>query len=80
MNKQPEALRLADWLYTLDVLPLDCIQNCVSAADELRRLNALNAELLEALKEIVDASDADEWNGVSTMKARAAIAKAEGKQ
>ena len=45
--KQPEALRLADqienmiWLQTKDV---------VAFATELRRLHALNAELLEALK------------------------------
>ena len=33
--------------------------------------------LLEALKEIVAATDSDEWNPVSTVKARAAINKAE---
>lgn len=42
------------------------------------RLIAAAPELLEALKEIVAQSDADEWNGVSTSKARAAIAKATG--
>lgn len=41
MTDKPEALRLADWLDALDVLPLDRIQNCVSAADELRRLNEI---------------------------------------
>ena len=43
--------------------------------------DALRAErdaLLEAMKELVARSDADDWNGISTMKARAAIAKAEG--
>lgn len=43
------------------------------------RLIAAAPELLEALQKIVAESDADEWNGVSTSKARAAIAKAEGK-
>jgi hypothetical protein len=45
-TKQPEALRLAEWLetspYHYDKL----------VADELRRLHEVNAELLEALKEI----------------------------
>lgn len=44
---------------------------------EYMRVLAQRDELLEALKEIVEASDSDEWNAVSTMKARAAIAKAE---
>ena len=45
MSTQPEALRLADWL-------LDNVQhiNHAEAAAELRRLHALNQELLEALK------------------------------
>lgn len=44
-TQQPEALRLADWLF-------DNVEhmNHADAAAELRRLHALNAELLEALK------------------------------
>lgn len=44
MNTQPEALRLADWLF-------DNVQhiNHAEAAAELRRLHAMNNELLEAL-------------------------------
>jgi hypothetical protein len=47
-TKQPEALRLAD--------ELDCASRedapVHTAADELRRLHEVNAELLDALKEI----------------------------
>lgn len=49
-QKQPEALRLADWLDALDVRSPDRIQNCVSAAAELRRLHEVNQELLNALR------------------------------
>jgi hypothetical protein len=55
------------------------------AAVELRRLHALNGELLEALKELEGAArcvQAGEWDrdsiDVERRKARAAIAKAEG--
>ena len=70
--KQPEALRLADqienmiWLQTKDV---------VAFATELRRLHALNAELLEALK--LEMSDEWECNSYHP-KLVATIAKAEG--
>ena len=74
--KQPEALRLADaidlgWLENVDPdkADIDMIQT------ELRRLHAVNEELLEALKAMLaiweDRSDASD-------KARAAIAKATG--
>ena len=42
------------------------------------RLTAQRDALLEALKEIVAATDSDEWNPVSTVKARAAIKMVEG--
>ena len=47
MNTQPEALQLADWLF-------DNVQhiNHAEAAAELRRLHALNAELLEIAKSV----------------------------
>lgn len=45
MNTQPEALRLADWL---DADACD-LQTPREAAAELRRLHALNADLLHAL-------------------------------
>jgi hypothetical protein len=49
---------------------------CHEAAAELRRLHAVNRELLEALKEVYD------WcyptDSAWAIKARAAIAKAEG--
>jgi hypothetical protein len=46
VSEQPEALRLADWL---DADACD-LQTPRLAAAELRRLHAVNAELLEALK------------------------------
>jgi len=50
MNTQPEALRLAD---LLDSAPYSSsLTN--DAAEELRRLHAVNEELLEALKLMLD--------------------------
>lgn len=46
MSTQPKALRLADWL---DADACD-LQTPRLAAAELRRLHAVNAELLERLK------------------------------
>ena len=45
MNTQPEALRLADYLE----LAFDHTEGLKQAAAELRRLHALNQELLEEL-------------------------------
>ena len=92
MSKQPDALRLADWL-------LDNVQNVshADAAAELRRLHAINAELVEALKECVEDSEqavSDYLQKYGTnyrperltamsetvAKARAALAKAEGRE
>lgn len=77
MADKPEALRLADFLDD----QYDPSHNLEEAADELRRLHAVNQELLEALKQALEEciwpnerlSDVHE-------KARAAIAKAEGEQ
>ena len=75
MTDKPTALRLAD----------ECDEGMVDFAEvaaELRRLHAENAELLEALKDLLaDTQHADHhcddaaWCPV--MKARATIAKAE---
>lgn len=46
----------------------------------LERIIAERDALLEALKEIVAATDSDEWNPVSTVKARAAIKMVEEKK
>jgi len=72
MTQQPEALRLAD---ELDEKP-DSDGHCRQAAAELRRLHAVNAQLLEALEEL----DAKPEHTGSWLKARAAIAKATGEQ
>ena len=83
MTTQPEALRLAD-----DLDRALCVKHGLrdrNAADELRRLHAVNAELLEALKSLMHEVD-ESGNGyakdfgwpAAVGKARAAIAKAEG--
>lgn len=80
MKEQLEALRLAD---ALEQMPgYDWNKHYCEAAAELRRLHALNQELLEALKEIVDAADGTGWDQLdaSFSKARAAIAKAKLKE
>lgn len=81
ITQQPEALRLAGFLDKLDVRTPDKIQNCVSASAELRRLHEVNAELLEALKEVVKFWDSiTELDCVNNIhvQARDAIAKATG--
>ena len=76
MSKQLEALRLADDLDRWSHTTLDVHE----AAAELRRLHEVNAELLEALKDVmehlVDRNETDE----AAVSARAAIAKAEGEK
>ena len=69
MNKEPEALRLADSLEELYARTLTATR----AAAELRRLHSLNQELLEGLR----VSKAGEKLCEKVLKARAAIAKAE---
>lgn len=74
MTTQPEALRLAEALQTgshhRPVLD--------RSAAELRRLHAVNQELLEALKDALCALDCCGKDYPASSKARAAIAKAEG--
>jgi hypothetical protein len=80
MTTYPEALRLAD---QLEAPREDANHIAYVVAEELRRLHALNAELLEALKSMVNAWEfGDAYSDVSNEigKARAAIAKAEGQQ
>ncbi len=75
MSTQPEALRLAD--------ELDADSNIIGYdkhAAELRRLHAVNEELLEALEEYVNADPVDDALNPRKRKARAAIAKATGEQ
>ena len=90
IEQQPEALRLAKFLDCLDVRSPDRIQNCVSAAAELRHLHSVNTQLLEALEELASEwghyTDADIEYEISQgnqmivpfKRARAAIAAARG--
>jgi len=85
---QPEALRLAD------AYAATGLRGHIEAAAELRRLHALNAELLEALKEVLAAErfsnrppetvmQAEEKLSrirAAAAKAEAAITKAEGQK
>ena len=72
-NEQPYALLLADWLED----QYDPMGNKQMSAIELRRLHALNAQMLEALKSAIQTADFQDnpfrpWHA----KARAAIAAA----
>jgi len=71
MNEQSNALRLAD---TLEKHLGG--NTATQAAAELRRLHGVNVELLEALR----VAKAGENLCEKVLKARAAIAKAEGEQ
>ena len=74
MNKQPEALRLADVLQHLPHHRLGYLQD--QAATELRRLHEVNTELIFALKYI----SAQTHIGHIQDTASSAIAKATGEQ
>ena len=74
MTTQPEALRLADALNCATDDDCGYCQPCVIAA-ELRRLHAVNAELLWALKWLCEMHS--RFSGGIWDKSRAAIAKAE---
>jgi hypothetical protein len=76
VTTQPEALRLADALEASVVYGYDD----TAAAAELRRLHSVNAELLEALEDLLQEYDV-QMSAYQEMdvqrRARAAIAKAE---
>ena len=75
-TQQPEALRLATTTPSLRGSDW-----CDKAAAELRRLHALNAELLEALKRLEYQSDLSlESADPARVAARKAIAKARGEE
>jgi hypothetical protein len=75
MSTQPEALRIAESIECIiQPYPLE-----VKAAAELRRLHALNAQMLEALQEVFVIGDrlvADVYGREFVHTARAAIAAA----
>jgi len=74
MTEHPEALRLAQELDAYHTMA--CHKQ---AAAELRRLHALNGELLEALKAITTAPDLRTY-GLAMQNACIAIARAEGEK
>jgi hypothetical protein len=82
MTEQPLALRLADALISPHAGPWDNLE----AADELRRLHAVNAQLLEALDYFMQCVEQSAhldarigFMGGAFDKARAAIAAAKEK-
>ncbi len=82
-DKQPEALRLAAGIDALRTWRPDDVHR--KAAAELRRLSALNAELVEALREVLRSwgnehttHNFEGWTEVSD--ARAVLSKAEEQQ
>ena len=85
MNKQSEALRLADALETVPFIGFISDGQpgtedpflCKQAAAELRRLHEVNVELVEALRPIAEHG---EISAKIIEAARAAIAKATGEQ
>ena len=86
MSKQPEALRVADWLE--HHAPMLTLERPMEAAADVRRLHSLNAELVDALKLLDEAFCADDYGTRegrnkgrrALVAARAAIAKAEAQQ
>jgi hypothetical protein len=76
MSEQSTALRLADALNCATDDDCGYCQPCVIAA-EMRRLHALNGELLEALNAILNGHGDPDIPEAALAKARAAIAKAE---
>jgi len=68
MSEKPEALRLADWCDTYNTVQHN------KTADQLRRLHALNGELLQAMENI----ERSTHDAMTAALARAAITKAEG--
>jgi hypothetical protein len=76
---QPTALWLADWLDVRACGGDNWNAKMNAAAAELRRLHALNGELLEALTHVSDWFTAAGIDVPAIQHARAAIAKAEGK-
>jgi hypothetical protein len=70
-DKQSEALRLADLIDNRHCTYGDIDE----AADELRRLHEVNAELVEALQAVIRGVP-DTWEGV--VRAKAVLRKSQG--
>ena len=73
MTTQPEALALAD------ILDRSVLQAYADAAAELRRLHAVNQELLAALKRLMGETTSLQDAQEAAQQARAAIVKGEQK-
>lgn len=84
MNTQPEALRLAYWMDDMPSgIPGNDSNEWHKAAAELRRLHAVNTELMEACKTLAGLPDTENWIetlNTAVQQARSAIARATGEQ
>ena len=83
MKTQPEALRLAEQLRDLSTMfktPSHEKGVCNGASFEIRRLHALNQELVEALQSMLTTWEHGSVDEFPIAKARAAIAKATGEK
>jgi type VI protein secretion system component VasF len=82
MNKQPEALRLADAIEKGIQTFFPDFEPIYNAPAELRRLHEINQELLEALKDLEVMAERYRQSGMpipdAQKTARAAILKATG--
>jgi hypothetical protein len=77
---QPEALRLAERLERYDATRSGYAKHCSLAVAELRRLHAVNQELLAALEKLARLGNGETYgNSDGNMIARTAIAKGEAK-
>ena len=84
-TEQPKAPQLADELeiHAHHAMNGEAFASAINAVAELRRLNQVNADLLEALQSVVgwmDAPDESAFSDTQLAFARAAIAKATGDQ
>jgi bifunctional DNase/RNase len=77
-TKQPEALRLAEKLPKYFNANLATSRDIDQVVAELRRLHEVNAELLEALKDLIDKVRVESWNEKVYYQAALAISKATG--
>lgn len=79
MDKQPEALRMADWIkkteFVYSANPF--INDCMDQVEvELRRLHQVNQELVEAFEKLARLGNGDQYgNSEGNMIAREILAK-----
>ena len=77
MSKQPEALRLAEWLE--NKIPPNDTTTFANIATELRRLHEVNQELLKTMRQLACLGNGDNYgNSDGNIIAQVALNKATG--